>query len=726
MFYTTIDDISKASKSLDFGIKTSAYIELYYNHISDHYDMLNSVYNVKGKNIATSIAGEGVGKYFATPVSNTEQIIAAADIYSLYDENNKTSIIKYCTEQIAQLYIDEFTSNLDSYPTPLTYAKIASVCSKLFFIAIDSKVYNVANNCEYLKFYNKIMEQSLSKYGEYKNSYDNISWNCIENSRLSAILTLLSSRSMYQAILDSEEVYGNSGKYYQTKIDSINEVLKKLYLAKNYCYTDSEEYIDERITFLNTSIEDIDINNTPALNNNNNNYNDAEHELLQIYARYYYSHFDDKSSSVFITDLTHDGIIELTVITRKTNTLNGEEYLDHADLLVYQMSENTLYQIYEEFTDSAHVGNKGFSLTSINGLDYLIEYAPWVYGGNATYTGLVYSLDSNNMEIIEYYNANITPFVSDESRFDYDSNLKEQGTNEFNTFLGEYIPNSITLCNNSGIDLSKIDNSVFDRFTVSNAENVFKEVSTDYIDFSTINLNEVGEVHSIDGLVLRKEPNRESSQIAVIPNHTILKVVGVDKNFQQHNDNYNWIIVEYEGKIGYVASDYITINFNKPIAELSENDIIIMGILLNQQYASLLNRFRFDWGLLDCTPATDSDPSLAPFVRLEPKHSISELKKQYNQYFSSKYNLTDIEINHKEIDGYLYYGTGRGSSVWLDYSEIYDIKSISEIDNEITFYKCTYGTMDVWTGNEAMYLQEFSIIYEDGIWKCGKQTLEAK
>jgi len=64
---------------------------------------------------------------------------------------------------------------------------------------------------------------------------------------------------MYQAMCDSEKALGNTGNIYQKKIDSINEVLKKLYLAKNCCLTDSEEYIDNRIEGLKQSISNISI-----------------------------------------------------------------------------------------------------------------------------------------------------------------------------------------------------------------------------------------------------------------------------------------------------------------------------------------------------------------------------------------------------------------------------------------------------------------------------------
>lgn len=692
--YDLISSLDKISTYANNALQIYSYAALYVDHVADHYQMLETVYSSEWERTFLEKLNE-----------KDKSILGSKNVYNRFSENLITSLSSYVVDQSWDMLLDEAMEyNLFTGP------KIAASLIELNLDSYDVYLYEIAKDCQYLGHYNQLMERGYSRYLDLYHGSAGMSYDTMEDARLAAIFTLLTSRSSYQAMHDAVLAMEDGKTLYEDEIAEIDRILEKLYLAKYCCLTDSEEYIDERIEMLNSTIDTITVFDK-------NLYDSSEVENLQIYARYFYTHFNEENASVFLTDLTHDGVAEMTVVSREL--YEEQNVLNHSDIFVYQLINDSLYLIYENFTGSAHVGNKGLSLTNINGNDYLIEYAPLIYGGDAVYSGVVFSLNGIDNSVNEYYNANIDHFVFDESRYDYDFNKKSEGINKFESFLKEYLPNSKTLSNNSKVKISDYDSNADDLFTISKASDVFQNVSTYFMDFSKIKIDATGEVHSLNGVLLREGPSEDFPQLTMIPNHTQINVIGAEKDFQKIDKVDKWLYIEYQSQKGYVPSDCITIEFTKPYETLSESDMLIMGILLREQYERHLDLFSYNWGLLDCTPTNDIYQDM--YVRLEPKYSLDDLKNQYNNYYSSKYNLTNLEETHKEIDGYLYYlAPGRGSDVWLESSEVYDIKSISADENEITFYNCLFLTMGTWTQNESMRLKEFSIVYEDGKWKCGK------
>lgn len=239
-------------KQIDHAIKLYSFAAIYTDHVTDHYEMLDAIYDFEATN------KKNKNNIF---VINEESFDSAQKIYKMYSDDQKQAIANYIGKQIESKFKDliedgvkESISNKLSLENAFAWSKLSASLMKAYYIATDFYVYDVSRKCENLTYYNKLMERGASKFWAYNNAKDNISKDNIEKARLSAIFTLLSSRSMYQAMYESDQALENSGATYQRRIDAINEALKKLYLAKNCCLTDSGEYIDERIQELNSSM----------------------------------------------------------------------------------------------------------------------------------------------------------------------------------------------------------------------------------------------------------------------------------------------------------------------------------------------------------------------------------------------------------------------------------------------------------------------------------------
>lgn len=697
-------------KQLEHAINLYSFAAIYTDHVTDHYEMLDAIYGLDYSDLKNNKVGW-----------QEEAYTAAKNIYYMYSDDQKQAIANYIGKQIEDKIKDliedgikEGISEELSLGHAFALSKLASSVIKAYFIAIDLPVYNIARKCENLSYYNKLMESGVSQFWTYNNAYDNISKDNIEKARLSTIFALLSSRSMYQALLDSEKAYDNTGGVYQRKIDSINEMLKNFYLAKNCCLTDSEEYIDERINSLNQNIANLELLDSES------NYFSIESQLegvdsetLQTYARYFYSHYDEENCSVFLADFTHDGIKEMIVVSRETGEYQGAKLLYHSDLYVYEIQNNRIYQIYEEFTDSSHVGNKGFSLISIDGKDYIIEYAPWVYQGEATYSARVFNLNGENNEIIELCNSNNLLFVVDEEREDYDPIIAEEETQKFYNFLREYLQNAKTLCNNSGITVSDYNSIADDLFTISAASDIFKGVSMENIDFSDVSIKVNATTTAKEGLVLRAEATTNAQQITSIPFNSTLTILSVSDDYQDGNWEHQMVEVEYNGQKGYVHTDYLLIDTQIDMSQYSINEKFVVCMLLYNMDHDLYDRFKRLGGLFDYTSTNEYT---SDYVKLLPQGlTINQLKQDFSKYFSKK--MTDeFEGNYIEKDGYLWMMVGYGGPPVTAYTEVVDLVEVS--DNEIHCTIIRHYWEEMWEYEGVQSEESFKLIFEDGRWKC--------
>lgn len=294
-------------KQIDHVIKLYSFAAIYTDHVTDHYEMLDAIYDFEATN------KKNKNNIF---VINEESFDSAQKIYKMYSNDQKQAIANYIGKQIESKFKDliedgvkESISNKLSLENAFAWSKLSASLMKAYYIATDFYVYNVSRKCENLPYYNKLMERGASKFWAYNNAKDNISKDNIEKARLSAIFTLLSSRSMYQAWYESDQALENSGATYQRRIDAINEALKKLYLAKNCCLTDSGEYIDERIKLLNSSLNTVSVMDLNTYELNSIFDSSIFAALTMCFQN------DDINDEYMVNDLDNDGNLELAVYT---------------------------------------------------------------------------------------------------------------------------------------------------------------------------------------------------------------------------------------------------------------------------------------------------------------------------------------------------------------------------------------------------------------------------
>ena len=75
--------------------------------------------------------------------------------------------------------------------------------------------------------------------------------------------------------------------------------------------------------------------------------------------------------------------------------------------------------------------------------------------------------------------------------------------------------------------------------------------------------NSVGKMvaHLNDALRVRKEADIESGVYGILPKGEIVEVVSIEESVEGSIDQNKWICIDYEGKDGYVSSDYVTLDF---------------------------------------------------------------------------------------------------------------------------------------------------------------------
>ncbi|MBR5247592.1 MAG: cell wall hydrolase [Lachnospiraceae bacterium] len=75
--------------------------------------------------------------------------------------------------------------------------------------------------------------------------------------------------------------------------------------------------------------------------------------------------------------------------------------------------------------------------------------------------------------------------------------------------------------------------------------------------------NSVGKMvaHLDDALRVRKEANIESGVYGILPKGEMVEVVSIEESVEGSIEENKWICINYEGKNGYVSSDYVTLDF---------------------------------------------------------------------------------------------------------------------------------------------------------------------
>lgn len=681
---------------LDYAIKLYSFAAIYTDHVTDHYEMLDAIYDFETTNRTNK------NKII---VINEESFAGADKIYKMYTDDQKKAIANYIGKQIESKVKDLIGDGIkDGISSELSlghafaWSKLAASVMKTFFIATDFYVYNVSRKCENLPYYNKLMERGASKFWAYNNAHDSISKDNIEKARLSAIFTLLSSRSMYQALCDSDKAVGNSGAIYQKKIGAINEALKKLYLAKNCCLTDSGEYIDERIRELNSSMNQVTVTDEKELIN-----------TFELYKQFFFEHFSLKDL-VCLADVTHDGIDEMIVThIAEGYTQDVETENPSCSAKIFSIINNQPTLIYEMDGGYSHVEGF-FDIYLIRDGDYFnigdeidqmwqglgeVRFDEYYIGENGE-KKIVSSISTNDSAISHTPNGKIS----------------DEGFLTYTKLLDQKISNSYL---------------VFSNYSESDATPMYIETDPKVV-FSINNPNELSslnlhaKVHipsEMNGLILQKIDSERLAKIDTIPNGADVVILSVPDDFNTRHWTTRMIKIEYNGKCGYVPPEYLLVDTPTNLSSFSKTQLLKIGQVLLEEYDSLMLDFERNAGLLSYVSTNEY---YTDYQKLLPAGlKIEQIETDFFRYFSKSYfekhfNGFPFSSSYLEKDGFLWLLTGWGGRVWLDHYELSDIISVS--NEEIVFNVIEYDSEDrIDEGRNSVFDNTFRIVLEDGVWK---------
>lgn len=241
--YDLISSLDKISTYANNALQIYSYAALYVDHVADHYQMLETVYSSEWERTFLEKLNE-----------KDKSILASKNVYNSFSENLITSLSSYVVDQSWDMLLDE-AMEYELFTGP----KIAASLIELNLDSYDVYLYEIAKDCQYLGHYNQLMERGYSRYLDLYHGSAGMSYDTMEDARLAAIFTLLTSRASYQAMHDAVLAMEDGKSLYEDDIAEIDGILAKLYLAKNCCFTDSEEYIYERINLINSSINQVSI-----------------------------------------------------------------------------------------------------------------------------------------------------------------------------------------------------------------------------------------------------------------------------------------------------------------------------------------------------------------------------------------------------------------------------------------------------------------------------------
>ena len=482
--------------------------------------------------------------------------------------------------------------------------------------------------------------------------------------------------------------------------------MKKLYLAKNCCLTDSEEYIEEKIKELKQSMADVSIVDT--LNSI---------VSFEEYKAYFLDNYS-MQDKVCLVDVTHDGTDEMIVITEI------DEGVKLYQGTVYSIIDGNVAKIYEKSGGADHAsGFFNWYLTCNDGVWNLAEEYFGMWQGRGE-TGFKECYLSSNGDITEK-KLIYTPQSAD----DIDSNgvVSDKAFDDYVNQLTSIINSSyrIFYCHSEAgeAEPQRIETNPGNVFGIEKNKQVsIEEISS----LSAVQLNIPAIIIANGGLNLRSGPTENDNVITLIPKKTTLNLISVVDNYQDYLNGY-WAYVDYNGQKGYVNSAYLSFENKYDMSNLSSEQIFVLGMILYHRYLSDTHVLSLPSVLkrnYDIEVLGDDiyEYNNTWYRKILPQGLlISEIESAYREEFSNKYHTPSFSQYLIEYDGYVWEPFGFGGDVEFDYAELVKLNNITEAEIEYTVLehrRNEYGT-------QIEVEVEFSIVKEDGIWKCGKITEHA-
>lgn len=738
--YESITSMAKIAEISDFAIDMYSIAAIYTDHVDDHYQMLKSVYEI----------GDAKKVSFLQSLTDPSNV-AANRVYATYSKDKVNMIAGIVCKQTEKALTGELqdivlqqVAEKKGLGNGFLWSQLATCVAKEYFIATDFYVHKAASECENLGYYNRLMEQGYGQYSMYTNEYDLISHENIENMRLSAIFTLLASRSIYEALSNANEAIGNSGDIYQRKIDSINEVLKKLYLAKYCCLTDSEEYIEERVQELNNSFQNI------------KTYDKNHEENIQTFDKAIFGAVTDALAlvgileSCIVTDADSDGKLELTVSANITDSSLDISALNKTEIMfenivapgVYAFSSTGRAQNIDCFVD-----NEKETVLFMD--SYMAGNFMWI--SHSCWTGSTWEIMSEYVcesSISEEHRVTTCYWnhetVTEEEFFSLQDELDGE-RNDLPQILNTYIDGDVADVSGEfyshlkthldvqsplAVDIDK-NGTVEQVIAVNNLTSLWRE--------NTVFFNESGEQDftGFDNVkstifVLDEYDGRVRIRSENFDREISLSVV--DGSIVVNNDTN--LSLEYSAEEDTLETNFLKIVsqnqtgvFNEvPIAELEQ---IAEELYLSNGHAVVSCYTYCDWEVdYDDTIPSEYEAS---YYRIKGCSSMQDVLEVIHQTFSSRYDdynrgetsgdpreegacavtkcLSEERGLFKEVNGKVYVLCGNSPYYVSNASATYQRTEGEEV----------WFTMSTDRPNRT-FTADFSMVYEDGVWKMGAAT----
>lgn len=218
---------------------------------------------------------------------------------------------------------------------------------------------------------------------------------------------------------------------------------------------------------------------------------------------------------------------------------------------------------------------------------------------------------------------------------------------------------------------------------------------------------------------LYSEPNPStSSLICTIPDGAPIKIISLANGYLSGSWDKLMLYVDYNGQTGFILTTNALIDISVPASKMNDQKIIEVGTVLYHQYEQLYFSFSSYGGIRQ-----------KGYDYIDNKHrfnpaglTVEQLLDDYHHYFSSRYDyFYNVNQTYYERNGYLWGEvTSMGEDPSLDHVSVTDI--ISRSDDEILFNVRHYIREDFWQfydEDEHYWDTKFSIVFEDGMWKCG-------
>lgn len=233
-----VKNIGNVSDTLGAVKDLGDYFYTYLYQVEDHRKMLGAVYNYDFS--ASSIDEKNNSDDYIAK-------IAAQNIQDKYSEHMSTAALSYVASNLR----DEFEKNVgknafEKYSSLLT--AIDATESIMRFIDSTDKALDIMDEGVLVNY----MDQSAKKaYNVYiaRRSSDSFDSASLNDLRLSAIMTLIASKKAYSINI-------LSGKY-DDKLEKINTVLKKLYLASDGAEYEGSDYYPKKQKELMDSVNNL-------------------------------------------------------------------------------------------------------------------------------------------------------------------------------------------------------------------------------------------------------------------------------------------------------------------------------------------------------------------------------------------------------------------------------------------------------------------------------------